>query len=110
MKLKLLILMLISVSAPSFASDTLIIKTSAQCESCKNRLESRLKKIHGIFSANLVIESKELSVVFDKALISPQDIETKVTEIGYDANGKEAKKAAYKRLPACCRKDYKGSH
>lgn len=93
-----------------FASDSLVIVTSAQCESCKNRIETRLSKVKGILFSNLIIEKKELIVHYDKMIISPLEIEIKVTEIGYDANGKEAKKAAYKRLPACCRKDYKGTH
>lgn len=93
-----------------YGSDTTRIRTSAQCESCENRIESRLRKVKGIQSADLHVESKVLTVVYNPSIISSAIIEDKVTEIGYDANGKPAKKAAYKRLPACCRKDYQGSH
>ena len=111
MKFKILILFTVLViSKTSVASDTVIIKTSAQCNSCKIRLESRMVNLKGVLSSNLNIESKELIVVYDKELVSTPEIENKVTEIGYDANNKVAKKAAYKRLPACCRKDYKGKH
>jgi len=92
------------------ASDSLIVQTSAQCEMCKIRLEKRIKKINGILSADLNLGSKEFHIVYDSALISRDNIEIKITEIGYDANQKPAKKAAYKRLPACCRVDYKGEH
>jgi len=92
------------------AQDTVKINTSAQCESCKKRLESKLSKIKGISNVDLDVDSKVLTVIYDKKMITSNNIEDKVTEIGYDANNKPAKKAAYKRLPACCRKDYKGSH
>lgn len=92
------------------AQDTAVIKTSAMCNSCKNRLEARLEKVKGILSTNLEVESKLLTVIYDKSIIQLGIIEDKITEIGYDANKKMAKKAAYKRLPACCRKDYVGSH
>lgn len=92
------------------AQDSTHVITSAMCNSCKFRLETRLGKIKGIQKAELDVSSKNLLVFYDRKLISPQVIEAKVTEIGYDANGRPAKKSAYKRLPACCRKDYQGTH
>lgn len=106
----LIIICSILFSAAIYAQDTVLITTSAMCESCKNRLESRLNKVKGIQKAVLDVDTKQLSVTFDGKLISKDAIEVKVTEIGYDANGKQAKKSAYKRLPACCRKDYQGTH
>jgi periplasmic mercuric ion binding protein len=94
----------------ALALDTLVVQTSAQCEMCKARLENRIRKIAGIESATLNLSNKEFHIVYDKSLISPENIEIKITEIGYDANQKLAKKAAYKRLPACCRVDYQGEH
>lgn len=111
MKVKILLLFtVLFISKSSVASDTVVIKTSAQCNSCKMRLESRMLNLKGVLSSHLNIESKELMVVYDKELVAIPEIESKVTEIGYDANYKAAKKAAYKRLPACCRKDYIGKH
>lgn len=106
----LLILFFVGSLSCSRAGDTLSVKTSAQCESCKNRLETRLKKIKGIEAVSLNVENKLLTVVYASSIISKDAIEVKVTEIGYDANDLPAKKGAYKRLPQCCRKDYQGSH
>jgi periplasmic mercuric ion binding protein len=100
----------LTIGFMAYAQDTSRIKTSAMCHSCKNRIESRLAKQKGILSSDLDIESKLLTVVYTKSEWSLEKLEEKITEIGYDANGKPAKKAAYKRLPACCRKDYQGSH
>ena len=92
------------------SQDTVRIFTSAQCESCKNRLESRLVKQKGVQSVDLDISSKVLTIIYQSSTISKEALEEKVTEIGYEANGRPAKKAAYKRLPLCCRKDYQGAH
>ncbi len=97
-------------SSSLFGNDTTYIETSAQCYSCKYRIESRLHKVKGIISSMLNVDTKRLMVIYDKSIITVETIVTKVTEIGYDANGNPAKPAAYKRLPKCCRKDYKGSH
>lgn len=94
----------------SIAQDTTVIKTSAMCNSCKNRIESRLTKVKGLISFNLDVDKKLLTVVYDTSFIQIAAIEEEITKLGYDANLKTAKKAAYKRLPACCRKDYVGSH
>lgn len=102
--------MLLSVMTKIQAQDTAKIKTSAMCESCKNRLESRLGKLAGISSVHLDIASKMLTVIYDPKDLNQEKLEEKITEIGYDANTKIAKKSAYKRLPACCRKDYQGTH
>lgn len=92
------------------AQDTAFIKTSAMCNSCKNRIESRMNKAKGIFNSDLNVDTKLLTIIYDKSIWTLATLEEKITEIGYDANTKIAKKAAYKRLPACCRKDYVGSH
>ncbi len=105
-----LFLFLACFSTNIFAQDTVTIKTSAMCNSCKNRIESRLTKVKGIINSELNVDSKLLTIIYDKAAIHIDAIEEEITKMGYDANLKTAKKAAYKRLPVCCRKDYKGSH
>jgi copper chaperone CopZ len=105
-----LLFLFLMMSLVTVANDTTVIKTSAQCNSCKKRIETRLAKVKGIVSSSLHVETKELTVIYNKTDINLREIETKISEIGYDANGLEAKKAAYKRLPACCRKDYQGAH
>lgn len=102
--------MALLMSLSIYSQDTLNILTSAQCESCKNRLESRMNKFKGVISSNLHIESKVFTVVIDTSLTNLNLVVQKVNDIGYDANGKQATKSAYKRLPECCRKEYKGTH
>ena len=109
-KILSLITFFIAFQLKALALDTLVVQASAQCEMCKARLENRMRKIAGIESATLNLSNKQFHIVYDKSLISRENIETKITEIGYDANQKPAKKAAYKRLPACCRVDYQGEH
>ena len=65
------------------AQDTLRVNTSAQCESCKHRLETRMSKMKGVFSSNLNIESKVMTVVIDPKHTNLKSVEDKINEIGY---------------------------
>lgn len=81
-----------------------VIKTSANCKMCKQRIESNLKNITGIISSKLDITSQKLKVVYDDKVITPEEIETAISLLGYDANTKLADKEAHDALPNCCQK------
>lgn len=107
----LLLVGLISCSYLSVsASDSAQIITSAQCSMCKNKVEKRLRKIKGIESVELNMDSKILHIIFDEKSIDLSKIEKLINQIGYDANDKPAIPSAYKRLPACCRKGSQANH
>ena len=44
---------------------SILIKTSAQCSMCKERLEKSLSKIKGVEKATLNVDTKELSVAYN---------------------------------------------
>ncbi len=81
------------------------IKTSAVCEMCKERIEKGLKKIEGIISASLNVETKIVSVEFDSTKITLDEIRKGITKLGYDADDLKRDPKAYKKLPKCCRID-----
>lgn len=81
------------------------IKTSAVCESCKERIEKNLKKVDGIINADLNVDTKVLTVTFDTSKILLQDIKLRISKIGYDADEVKRDPKAYKKLPKCCRID-----
>ncbi|TAL58923.1 MAG: heavy-metal-associated domain-containing protein [Bacteroidetes bacterium] len=91
-------------SSAMASSDTVKIKTSAQCEDCKERIENKLNFTKGIKNAVLDIKTKEVTVVYDLQKINPDKIRTAISKVGYDADGVTADPKAYNKLPMCCRK------
>lgn len=80
------------------------IKTSAQCEQCKERIEKAVKKLDGVEFAELNVETKILTVKFEEEDINLEKIKKTVNKTGYDADDMPADKRAYAKLPKCCQK------
>lgn len=78
------------------------IKTSAECGSCKDRIEEKLNYTKGIQFAELDVLSKELTVKFNSKKISLVQIKKELSELGYDADEVKANPKSVKELPACC--------
>jgi periplasmic mercuric ion binding protein len=89
-------------------SQEIKIKTSAQCEMCKARIEKALKKVDGIESAVLNLKTKEAEIKYNPAKTNPDEIRKAIAKIGYDADEEKADMRAYNKLPKCCKKD--GGH
>jgi mercuric ion binding protein len=86
----------------AFAQDTLYIKTSAVCETCKGIIEKDLSFEKGVKASNLDIESKMLMVVYNPDKTNPDKIRLAVTKSGYDADSLKADRKAFRKLPECC--------
>jgi periplasmic mercuric ion binding protein len=86
-------------------ADTVMIKTSAVCGMCKDRIEGGLAFEKGVKSASLDVETKVATVIFNPAKTSPGQIRKVISKLGYDADTIPAIPAAYAKLPACCKKD-----
>lgn len=82
----------------------IVIKTSAQCGMCKERIERDMSFEKGIKYVNLDLETKDLTVRYRTDKSTPEEIRRAVARIGYDADDVPADPEAYERLPACCRK------
>ncbi len=85
------------------------IKTSAQCDECKMRIEKVLVWEPSIKSANLNVETKIVTVKYKPKKITPDEIRRVIADVGYDADDMTADKEAYDILPGCCKKDGKHS-
>ncbi len=86
---------------------SILIKTSAQCSMCKERLEKSLSKIKGVEKATLNIDTKELSVAYNAQKTNDAKIRTAVSNIGYDADDVNRNAKAHDALPACCKSETK---
>lgn len=74
-----------------------------QCGTCKENIETAVKKLDGIESINVDKKEKVAHINYDKAKVDLEKIETTITAAGYDANNKKADPEAYKNLDDCCK-------
>ncbi len=101
----LLIIVFLSLfKSASSQTDTIRIKTSAQCEMCKNTIESDLSFEKGVKNSDLNMENKIITVIYNPEKTNPEKIMKAITKSGYDADSLKADAKAYKRLPDCCKK------
>jgi copper chaperone CopZ len=78
------------------------IKTTAECEMCKERIEKNVNKLEGIKSSNLDVPSKVFTVKYDEKEVDLDKIRNTISKLGYDADEVKANVKAYKKLPKCC--------
>ena len=91
-------------SSAMASSDTVKIKTSAQCADCKNRIENKLNFSKGVKNAVLDLKSKDVTIVYDLTKTNPDKLRISISKVGYDADRLQADPKAYKKLPKCCQK------
>ena len=81
----------------------MIALPTIQCGMCKNRIEKSMSKMDGIINVNVDVDNNQGHFVYDTSKISLSDIESAISEIGYQANKSPANKSAYEQLPGCCK-------
>lgn len=95
----------ILLSGFAIAQDTtIVIKTSSQCEACKNRIENAVSFEKGVKKVTLDVETKNATITYDKTKSSPDKLKKAIAKAGYDADEIPADAKAYKKLPKCCKK------
>jgi copper chaperone CopZ len=81
------------------------IKTpNALCESCKNRIETYLKRYDGVIYVNVNYRRGETQVKFLTDRTNIEEVKTAIANAGYDADDIPAAEDAYNRLPRSCKK------
>jgi Copper chaperone len=115
-KLLLLAVAVIGISSVTSAQakkyvETVTIKTpTVQCESCKKRIESYLKREEGVQKSVVDYKKKTTKVTFVTERTNIENIKTAIANAGYDADDVTADEAAYKALPKCCKKPEDGGN
>ncbi|HEY6160680.1 MAG TPA: heavy metal-associated domain-containing protein [Bacteroidia bacterium] len=84
--------------------ETVKIKTSAQCETCKANIEKALSFTKGVKSANLDVDTKVVTVEYDPSKTTIDKIRIAISKAGYDADDVKADPKAYSKLKECCKK------
>lgn len=88
-----------NTTSPEYKSVS--FKVFGACEQCKDRIENGLK-LKGVKNAVWDVDSKQLALVYNPAIISLDRIENKIVGLGHDLENKKAKKVIYDALPSCC--------
>ena len=93
------------IAAAQNASQKVVIKTpTVQCEMCKKKIESYLRREPGISAVNVDFKRKTTTVTFLTDRNNIEQIKTAIANLGYDAEDVSADEDAYKKLPKCCKK------
>lgn len=99
----------LSASAQTKTSLTAKINTpTVQCDMCKERIESYLKRYDGVLSVNVNVKKKETTVKYLTDRTNIENLKTAIANAGYDADDVPANPDAYKELPKCCKKTEDG--
>ena len=107
--LKLTLFSLIGLVTLSFAQqkavEKVVLKTpTVQCEQCKDKIESYLKREPGVSSVKVDYKKKTTTITFLTDRNNTEQLKTAIANVGYDADDVTADEEAYNKLPKCCKK------
>lgn len=98
------------ISAKGDKFEEIKIRTSSQCDMCKERIEEALAFEKGVKKSELDLETHIVTVSYNKEKTRPEDIRKAIAKAGYDADDVKADPRAYSKLPACCKKPEDPAH
>lgn len=77
------------------------------CDMCKDRIETHVKRINGVKSAIWNADNEELKVSFDSTLTNQDAIEAICAKVGHATKTKISEGKVIDELPDCCRPEEK---
>lgn len=89
-----------ALSAQQTKTDTFTVY--GNCGMCKETIESSIKKKHGVRAKNWDKNTKILTVTYDPAKTTIEEIGIRVANAGYDNAYYRAPDYKYARLHSCC--------
>lgn len=97
---------LLSVSLFAQTSKTETFKVSGNCSSCKKHIETAAH-VPGVTRAEWNKDTKMMTLVYDPAKVSSDDIQKKIAAVGYDTQKYKGDDKAYSKLDECCQYERK---
>lgn len=85
---------------------TSTFKVWGNCDMCKETIETSLK-VDGVLKADWNVDTKIITVEFDSAIISLDQIQKNIAAVGYDNDKYKGEDKAYSELADCCQYDRK---
>lgn len=89
------------VNGPRSSDSTVRFTVFGACTQCKDRIE-KVVKLKGVKYGVWDVDSKQLKLIFDPAVVSLEKIGNRIVAAGHDLDNKKAKAQVYNDLPACC--------
>jgi len=77
------------------------VKVWGNCDMCKARIE-KAAKIDGVSKAEWSKDTKVLTLVYDHAVTTSDDIQKRIAAVGHDTVKYKADDKVYDSLPSCC--------
>ena len=93
-----------AIAQKAKSKETIVIKTSTECNMCKERVEKGMAYTKGVISSSLNVEKAEFTVVYKSHKTTPDKIREAISKMGYDADSVKANPKAHNDLPNCCQK------
>lgn len=90
--------------------ETAVIKTIIYCdhckicESCGGKILKDLYNVEGVKTTDVDPKANTIKVVYDTRKITVEQIRTKISQLGFDADEVKADPAAVAKLDDCCKK------
>ncbi len=97
---------ILSVSLFAQTSKTETFKVYGNCGTCKKHIETAAK-VPGVSKAEWNKDTKMMTLTYDPAKISSDDIQKKIAAVGYDTQKFKGDDKAYSKLDECCQYDRK---
>ncbi len=85
--------------------DTLQVKSSVVCQTCRRTIIKGLSTQKGIRRVEVDLPAQIITIVYRPDRTTPHAIRQAIQNLGYDADTLPRNPAAYERLPACCKLD-----
>ena len=76
----------------------------AQCEACKQRIESFMAREEGVIKTVVDFKRKLTKVTYYTQRTNIENIKTAIANVGFDADDVTANPDFYEKLPPCCKK------
>ncbi len=104
MKLIVILCLTMSMGIAKGQEQEIIIKTTAQCGTCKENIEKALMMEKGVRFAELDVKTQNARVIYNSKRTTPEQLRKAISGVGYDADEVPADPVAVERLKPCCKK------
>jgi copper chaperone CopZ len=102
-KIFLIMSLLVMVGCKGELAKAEINIPTAQCGMCAMTIEEALTKIAGVKKAYVDMDALKVTVAYDVEIVNITNIESAISNAGYQANEISANAEVYKNLPGCCK-------
>jgi len=78
-------------------------KVYGNCGMCKKKIDKAAKSVEGVKSAKWNVDTKKITVKFDRSKTTLVAIKKAIAKLGYDTEEYRAKDETYNGLHSCCK-------